>query len=284
MKKKSFRILGHFEIYIHCNCGSSTNFNATTKYAFFTFSGMGSSLSNYLGMAVTLKSAVRVLELADFPDEIIIKVFVSLDSKDLLNCGQVSKRFRRISQDEFLWQRIDLSGKSVSAAFIQFILERGCKYLDISNSYILEVKPTQNIFNNCAKLTELNLENTKISEEEYLFLVQNLTSKMKKLKLGTLYNKNPDEHIKILVKRCNQLQELCLKYYRYITNTGITSVIEELKNTLETLDLYPCKNISHSQLLKLKEMPKLKSLSTRNKWLRIGRTLNAYEGFGFVVL
>ena len=107
---------------------------------------------------------------------------------------------------------------------------------------------------------------------------------MKKLKLGKLYNKDPDEHIKILVKRCNQLQELCLKYYRYITNIGITSVIEELKNTLETLDLYPCKNISHSQLLKLKEMPKLKSLSTRNKWLRIGRTLNAYEGFGFVVL
>ena len=62
-----------------------------------------------------------VLELADFPDELVLKVFASLESKDLLNCGQVSKRFRRISHDELLWQRIDLRGKIVSAAFIQFI-------------------------------------------------------------------------------------------------------------------------------------------------------------------
>ena len=83
-------------------------------------------------MAVDMNSAI--FELGEFPDEIILKVFASLDVKDLLNCGQVSKRFRRISHDQYLWQRIDLSGKSVSAAFIQFILDRGCKYLDLSNS------------------------------------------------------------------------------------------------------------------------------------------------------
>ena len=235
-------------------------------------------------MAVTMKSADRVMELTYFSDEIILKVFAYLDLKDLLKCGQVAKRFRSISHDQSLWQRIDLSGQILSADIIQFILERGCKYLDISNSFILEVKSTQNIFNNCVELTELNLENTGISEEESLFLVQNLTSKLKKLNLGMLYNKNPDEHIKIMVKKCNQLQELSLKYYRYITDIAITSVIEELKNTLETLNLYPCAKISHSQLLKLKEMPKLKNLSTRKKWLRIGGTVNQYEGFGFVVL
>ena len=114
-------------------------------------------------MAVTMKTAVRVLELADFPDEIILKVCASLDLKDLLNCGQVSKRFRRISHDEFLWQRIDLSGKSVSAAFIQFILDRGCKHLDLSNSCAHDLNPIQHIFNNCVQLTELNLEIANIS-------------------------------------------------------------------------------------------------------------------------
>ena len=103
-------------------------------------------------MAVIMKSAVRVLKLADFPDEIILKVFASLDLKDLLNCGQVSKRFRTISHDEFLWQRIDLTGTSVSAAFIQFILDRGCKHLDLSNSCALDFNSIQHIFNNCAKL------------------------------------------------------------------------------------------------------------------------------------
>ena len=62
-------------------------------------------------MAADMNSAI--LELGDLPDEIILKVFASLDVKDLLNCGQVSKRFRSISREEFLWQRIDLSGQNI---------------------------------------------------------------------------------------------------------------------------------------------------------------------------
>ena len=232
-----------------------------------------------------MKSAARVLELADFPDEIMLKVFACLQLSDLLKCGQVAKKFRNIAHDQFLWERIVIINQYFSTAFIRFILDRGCKYLDLSYSRFIDLETsTQHIFNKVAELKELNLENINISEEESLFLVQNLSSKLKKIKLGMLYNLNPDEHIKILVKRCNQLQELHLRYYRYITDIAITSVIEELKNTLETLDLYPCKKISHSQLLKIKEMPKLKNLSTRKKWLRIGGTVNQYEGFGFVVL
>ena len=132
-------------------------------------------------MAVTMKSAVRVLELADFPDEIIFKVFSSLNLKDLLNCGQVSKRFRSISHDEFLWQRIDLSGKSVSAAFIQFILERGCKNLDLSNSRTLDLKSIQQVFNNCVQSTELNLVSANISIMESISFFESLAPRGEKL-------------------------------------------------------------------------------------------------------
>ena len=113
-----------------------------------------------------------IFELGEFPDEIILKVFASLDVKDLLNCGQVSKRFRTIFHDEFLWQRIDLSGRNVSAAFIQFILDRSCKYLEISNSRILDLKSIENIFVNCVQSTELNLECTNISIKKSLFCNQ----------------------------------------------------------------------------------------------------------------
>ena len=127
-------------------------------------------MSNYLHtMAVTMKSAERVLELADFPDEIILKVFACLDLKDLLKCGQVAKRFRSIFHDQSLWQRIDLSGHNISAVFIQFILERGCKYLDLSYSRMFDLKSTQNIFNNCDQLTELDLEKLNIPIKESLF-------------------------------------------------------------------------------------------------------------------
>ena len=236
---------------------------------------MENSLSNDLDMAVTMKNSVRVVdmnsdifELGDFPDEIILKVCASLDLKDLLNCGRVAKRFRTISHDEFLWQRIDLCKQNVPAAFIQFILDRGCKYLDLSNSRILDFKSIQNSLNKRVQLTELNLENTRISEEESLFLVQNLTPKVKKINLGGLFNKDSDKHIKMLIKRCYKLEEIQLKHYDnpdcHITGSGITSIIEELKNTLETLDSCSCKKISYSKLVELlQRMTKLMNLNIR---------------------
>ena len=269
MKKKGFRILGHFEIYIHCNFGSNTNFNAPTKYAFFTFSDMGSSLSNYLGMAVTMKSAVRILELADIPDEIILKVFSSLDLKDLLNCGQVSKRFRSISHDEFLWQTVDLSGKCVSAAFIQFIMERDYKHIDLSNSCALDLNPIQHIFNNCVQLTELNLvESTNNSLKESSFLFKSRTPQLEKIEIGILYNEDPGEHVKILLERCNQLKELHLKYFVPIIDGAMTNIIVEgLKNSqyLDTLDLnlFSSEKTSFSKLLHLPVSTKLTNLIIR---------------------
>ena len=239
-------------------------------------------------MAVTINSADdRVLELTDFPDEIILKVFACLDLKDLLKCGQVAKRFRSISRDQILWQRIDLSGQNISPFFIQFILERGCKYLDLSHSRMFDLKSTQNIFNNCDQLTELDLESLNIPIKESLFLVQNLTPKLKKLNLGTLYVKDPDEHIKILVKRCNKLQELHIVCAVPFTDSAFAMIIEGLKNTLEVLDLYPCDKISHPKLLELQMMPKLTNLNirmskdNRRRWIRPPQNSSS---FGFVFL
>ena len=224
-------------------------------------------MSNYLDMAVTMKCAMRVLEFADFPDEIIIKVFASLGPKDLLNCGQVSKRFRTISHDKFLWQRVDLSGKKVSAAFIQFVMDRGCKHLDLSNSHTLDLKSIQNIFSNCVQLRELYLESTNISIKESSFFVESRTPLPKKINIGLLYEEDPDEQIKILVERCNQRKELHLKYYVPISDFVLNKITEELKNTqyLDTLDLnlYSCEETSSSKLLQLPVLTKLTNLNIR---------------------
>ena len=221
-------------------------------------------------MAVDMNSAI--FELGDFSDEIILKVFASLDVKDLLNCGQVSKRFRTISHDEFLWERIDLSGRNVSAAFIQFILDRSCKYLDLSNSRIPDLKSIQNIFINCVQSTELNLECTNISIKKSLFCNQILPpDQPKKMNVGIFYNEDLDEHIKIVLERCNQLNKLHLKYYVPITDSAITNIIvEEMKNSqyLDTLDLnlYSREKISYSKLLQLPVMTILTNLNIiRNK-------------------
>ena len=216
-----------------------------------------------------MKRAVRVLELAEFPDEIILKMFSSLDLKDLLNCGQVSKRFRSISHDEFLWQRIDLTGTSVSAAFIQFILDRGCKHLDLSNSCALDFNSIQHIFNNCVQLTELNLvESTNISIKESSFLFKSRTPQLEKVEICILYNEDPGEHVKILLERCNQLEELHLKYYVPIIDGAMTNmIVEGLKNSqyLNTLELNLFSNeiTSSDKLLQLPVSTKLTNLNIR---------------------
>ena len=93
----------------------------------------------------------------DLPDELILKVFSYTETVDLLRCGQVSKRIRTISNDNSLFRFVNLSGKYVTTDFIETVLNKGCRSLDISHCSIwgnlsLIKKP---------QLRKLNLSNYK---------------------------------------------------------------------------------------------------------------------------
>ena len=49
----------------------------------------------------------------DLPDELILKILSYSEVKDLISCGQVSKRTRNISQDRSLWVTVNLEKKIV---------------------------------------------------------------------------------------------------------------------------------------------------------------------------
>ena len=66
--------------------------------------------------------------IALLPDEVILKIFNYLDIIDLIHCGQVSKRFREISQDETL-QKLNLDEREVPSNFLKLLISRGLKYL-----------------------------------------------------------------------------------------------------------------------------------------------------------
>merc|ERR1711971_1475245 len=64
------------------------------------------------------------LSLDDVPDEVILRVFYNLEIKDLIRCGQVSKRIRAISQDKSLWLKINLYAKRfVATGFLEYVLK-----------------------------------------------------------------------------------------------------------------------------------------------------------------
>ena len=87
-------------------------------------------------------------KLEDLPDEVILKVFSYLENNtDRIRSGHVSQRLRAISSDESLWQKMNLSEKNVPTSFLQFVLERGCKYLSLHstklNGSLNLTKPTK---------------------------------------------------------------------------------------------------------------------------------------------
>jgi hypothetical protein len=78
----------------------------------------------------------------ELPDEIILKVIKSLNIKDLVKFGHVSKRMRKIRSDESLWQKINLSqctpGRGgcyidVPTDLVKMAIENECKYLSLYN-------------------------------------------------------------------------------------------------------------------------------------------------------
>ena len=73
----------------------------------------------------------------DLPNELVLIILKSIETKDLISCGQVSQRIRKISQEDSLWATANLEKKIVKTELIEMILSKGCKILNLSNSTIL---------------------------------------------------------------------------------------------------------------------------------------------------
>ena len=119
------------------------------------------------------------------PDELILKVLSYTEIADLLSCGQVNKRIRTISDDNSLFQTVNLSGKCVLTDLLARVLNKGCKSLNLSNSSIWG---NMNLIQN-SQLRELDLSNCRLTTY-YIRLVH--ISQLRKLDLsncyGTTYN------------------------------------------------------------------------------------------------
>ena len=73
----------------------------------------------------------------DLPDELVLKILRSSEIKDVISCGQVSWRVRKIRHDGSLWMTANLEKKIVKTEFLERILNKGCQILNISDSTII---------------------------------------------------------------------------------------------------------------------------------------------------
>ena len=108
----------------------------------------------------------QTFELEYLPDEVILQMLCYLSMKELLNCGQVSKRIRAISHDETLWQKVNLHRQRVPTDYLETILNNGCKHLTLKQANLVGNlcirKPSQLKY---LDLDDCDYNNVKVIEE-----------------------------------------------------------------------------------------------------------------------
>ena len=135
--------------------------------------------------------------------------------------------------------------------------------LDLQGSkldFCYHTELVQDLLTNCAYLTELNISTYSVmllDRDLIKALVDNLTPTILKVSLGGQKNLQ-DEHVKKLVKRCNNITHLDLSSTS-ITNNSVHSIIGQLKASLEKLKVSGTE-VDLATLLELKSMPTLKTL------------------------
>ena len=80
--------------------------------------------------------------------------------------------------------------------------------MDLAHCQSLNLQCIEKIITNCVQLTEVNFDNTDLTESALNFICNNISPTILKLSLQEL--KVNDENISILVKRCPKITELAL--------------------------------------------------------------------------
>ena len=152
------------------------------------------------------------------PNEVILHVFSYLKYVDLVKCGQVSKRFRAISNDDqYLWpKKFNLCGRKVPVGFLQKLLDNGCKYLSLYNAIIVD----DNVLDCWSFCDTLNLSKA---------------AKLKYLNLSGFERKNSVK----LLQSCYSLQKLSMSKF-HLSSKLINCIGLLNGKTLRVLDLSHC--------------------------------------------
>jgi hypothetical protein len=79
----------------------------------------------------------KSIRLEELPNELLMKIFIFLEITNLLKCSQTSKRIRAICYDDSLWQKINLTKKTVPTEFLQKVIAYGCKSLNLNEAKIV---------------------------------------------------------------------------------------------------------------------------------------------------
>ena len=196
--------------------------------------------------------------LEDLPNEILLIVFTFFDIKGVLQCGQVSKRLRKISNDKRLWLKLNLFGKEVPYGFIEKAIQNGCEYLNLSWSHVhggeesempwklkyLEISKygdLPEVLKNCHSLQKLAMDFLELDSDAIEQICQNGET-LRVLSLGwcSIDNYQRTESIQKLLTKCHKLTELNISKSDNFVNLlepDVRALVDNLTPNILKLDL-----------------------------------------------
>ena len=134
--------------------------------------------------------------------------------------------------------------------------------LNLAFTSVVNRKHIELIVKNCTGLKEVDFSHCYLSYKSIHLLINGITKSIEKFGLShcTSNGNAADGYVKMLVSRCNKIKSLNLSW-NSITDNSLTSIVKNLKNSLEELDIGRCYNITDAKLIEMSSMPQLKILN-----------------------
>ena len=172
----------------------------------------------------------------------------------LTACHSLKKlTLQNLLLNHYIFQRICIqNGQTLETLDLTFTRASPCEF---------KTRDMRLIVKNCIRLKEVDFSGCRLSENCMKLLVNNLSPNVEKVSLGAYGTYTEDMHIDALVSRCNKITSLNLAFRVALTDISLTSIMKNLKFTLEELDIGRCENITYTKLLEMRSMPKLKALN-----------------------
>ena len=155
------------------------------------------------------RQKLSYVQLEELPDEVILNIFSFMDIREILKCGQVSKKIRAVSTDESLWSKLNFFDGYVPYEFLEKGVENGCRYLNLACARLYHGKNSKIPLN--LKYLEMSIEKRSFNQPGRLDVLKEL-----------LYN-------------CHSLQKLAMA--SWTLNSEDINQIGENGQTLKVLNL-----------------------------------------------
>uniref|UniRef100_A0A182NN57 S-phase kinase-associated protein 2 n=1 Tax=Anopheles dirus TaxID=7168 RepID=A0A182NN57_9DIPT len=217
-------------------------------------------------------------------DEVLLHILKWLPKKTLLNCGQVNRRFNRVSKDETLWYRLDLSGRTIQYDGLSEVLTLGVvvlrmahttvvnptkddcldfpqwakvKYLDLSMCIIS--KPVlRALLACCRSLVKLSLENVPLDGAICAEIAENRCLDTLNL---TMCSGIEAAGMRLITKALTKLHNFNVSW-TYLSEEAVQELVKNLTPQMVHLNVAGCRNTLHDDGLAIliKRCPKLVAL------------------------